>query len=179
MERSGFEESHGNSQNAGESTARALTRGEQVYIVPGQHLHVSPTRLATTPDGRRLELYRDIDTTVDQAWDLLVDTDRWLEWGPSVRAVDCETRRIRAGSRGTVRIPGGLWLPFEIAAYSPPDDGTEGRWTWQVARIPATGHRVEPRPDGQTRVVFELPVVAAAYVPVCRRALGRIQSILT
>jgi hypothetical protein len=143
---------------------------------------VTRPRLARTPDGRRLELSRKIDAPPGAAWTLLVETARWPEWGPSVRAVDCEDERIRAGSSGRVRIPGGLWLPFEIDAVSPlPDDpstGDSGRWTWHVARIPATGHRVEACPRG-ARVVFELRLFAAGYAPVCERALNRIEQLLT
>jgi hypothetical protein len=43
--------------------------------------------------------------------------------------------------------------------------------------LPATGHRVDPGPAGGNgcRVVFELPAAAAPYVPVCRRALARVE----
>jgi len=126
-----------------------------------------------TPDGRRLVVARDTDTPRAAAWDVLTDTRRWPEWGPSVRAVECDRRRITAGTTGRVRLPGGLWLPFEIT------DCEEYRWTWRVARVPATGHRVDP-PQGRAgcRVVFELPVPAAGYVPVCARALDRIDALL-
>jgi hypothetical protein len=40
--------------------------------------------------------------------------------------------------------------------------------------IPATGHRVEPVDGDRCRVVFEVPLPAAGYVPICRRALDRI-----
>lgn len=139
---------------------------------------MSPARIGQTPDGRRLELYRDVDASAETAWDLLADTRRWPEWGPSVRGVDCETDRIRAGSTGRVRVPGGLWVPFEIDTLSPPASGKPGRWTWRVAKIPATGHRVEKLAAGRSRLVFELPVLAAGYAPVCRRALGRLETLL-
>jgi hypothetical protein len=70
----------------------------------------------------------------------------------------------------------GLELPFRITACAP------CRWTWRVERVPATGHRVDaPASEDATdrcRVVFELPVLAAGYAPVCLRALARIESIL-
>ena len=47
------------------------------------------------------------------------------------------------------------------------------RWTWDVARVPATGHRVEEAGSGGL-AAFELPPLAAGYAPVCRRALRRI-----
>jgi hypothetical protein len=149
--------------------------------LPGRIASVTRPRLGRTPDGRRLELASEIDASPAAAWDLLVDTRRWPEWGPSVRAVDCEDERIGAGSTGRVRIPGGLRVPFEVDAFSPlpadPAEGDAGRWTWRVARIPATGHRVEALPDS-VRVVFELPVLAAGYAPVCWRALDRIDHLL-
>lgn len=139
-------------------------------------------RIAKTPDGRRIELRRKIDAPPTAAWDLLVDTRHWSEWGPSVRAVDCDDERITERSSGRVRIPGGFWIPFEIAAFVPlpsePSAGDSGRWTWRVARIPATGHRVEAL-DGRARVVFELPLAAAGYAPVCQRALTRIEQLAT
>lgn len=127
--------------------------------------------LERTRDGRRLVVSRRIAADRERAWDLVTDTDRWPEWGPSVRAVESPTRFITAGTRGRVRIPGGIWLPFEITNCG------NYRWTWRVARIPATGHRVDHHPDGSV-VAFELPLFAAGYVPVCRRALEKIASIL-
>lgn len=116
-----------------------------------------------TPDGRRICVSRTIDAPVDTCWDLLTDTECWPEWGPSVTAVDCEERYIEAGTTGRVRVLGGIWLPFEITTCR------DHRWTWRVARIPATGHYVEA--GREPRVGFEVPVVAAGYVPVCVRAL--------
>lgn len=126
-----------------------------------------------TPGGRRVEVAAAVDAPAPAAWDLLIDTRRWPEWGPSVRAVECEDRRIRFGSTGRVELPGGIRVPFAVDGF----DAGIRRWTWRVARIPATGHRVDPLADG-CRVAFELPVLAAGYAPVCRRALGRIADLL-
>ena len=127
--------------------------------------------LERTPDGRRLVVSRDIDASADDAWRLLTDTERWPEWGPSVRAVEAAERIITDETTGRVRLPGGLWLPFEITSC------LDRRWTWTVARIPATGHFVEER-DGGCRVGFELSVLAGGYAPVCARALGHIEKLL-
>ena len=116
-----------------------------------------------TPDGRRIRVSRAVDASAETCWDLLTDTERWPDWGPSVTAVDCAERYIQTGTEGRVRVVGGLWLPFEITACR------EYRWTWRVARIPATGHYVEV--GDETRIGFEVPVLAAGYVPVCVRAL--------
>ena len=116
-----------------------------------------------TPDGRRLAVSRHIDADAEACWDLLTDTGRWPEWGPSIRDVDCERRYIREGTTGHLRTVGGIRVPFEVTACG--DD----RWRWQVARIPATGHRVEG--EDPSRVVFEVPLLAGGYVPACAKGL--------
>jgi hypothetical protein len=47
-----------------------------------------------------------------------------------------------------------------------------------VAGIPATGHRVEPLGPERCRVVFEVPLLAAPYLAVCRVAALKIRTIL-
>jgi Polyketide cyclase / dehydrase and lipid transport. len=126
------------------------------------------TRIDDTPDGRRIEVARELPVPADRAWTLLIDTGRWPEWGTSVRSVKCTDREIHAGTTGRIETVLRIQVSFEIVACEP------YRWTWRVARIPATGHRVEPLGEGRCRVVFEVPLPAAAYVPVCRRALDRI-----
>jgi hypothetical protein len=130
------------------------------------------TRIGDTPDGRRIEVAREFPAPADRAWALLIDTGRWPEWGTSVRGVECADREIRAGTTGRIETVLGITVPFEIVACEP------YRWTWRVARIPATGHRVEPLGENRCRVVFEVPVLAVGYIPVCRRALGRIAHIV-
>jgi hypothetical protein len=63
-------------------------------------------------------------------------------------------------------------LPFAISTFEP-----GARWSWRVAGVPATGHRVEPTSDG-CRIVFEVPIVAAPYAAVCRVALRRLARLL-
>jgi hypothetical protein len=129
------------------------------------------TGLERTPDGRRVVVAERFDREPAAAWDRLVDTTAWPEWGPSVAAVDAEERRIRDGSTGRVKLSGvGLWLPFEVQRLA--WNGERGRWTWRIWTLPATGHAVDPVGDG-CRVAFEVPLAAVAYVPVCRRALAR------
>ncbi|MFP4648850.1 MAG: SRPBCC family protein [Halorhodospira sp.] len=120
--------------------------------------------------GRHLEV--GLDTAVPPAavWDVLTDTHQWPVWGPSVREVTAADRYIGAGSVGSVVVTGlGVRLGFRITELEP-----GRRWCWSVARLPATGHRVDPLPDGGARVVFELPRWAFAYIPVCRAACRRI-----
>ncbi|MTV24232.1 SRPBCC family protein [Nitriliruptoraceae bacterium ZYF776] len=106
------------------------------------------------------------------AWELLADTRQWPRWGPTVAAVEADPPVVVAGSRGRVRTSVGVWLPFEVTEV---DAGH--RWAWRVAGVPATGHRVEATPAG-TRVVFEVPVLAAPYALVCLEALRRIDRLL-
>ena len=102
-------------------------------------------------------------------WDLLVDTSRWSEWGPSVTKVDVPDVRLRAHSTGRVRTLVGLWLPFTVTDF---EDGRT--WAWTVAGVPATTHTVKPIPGG-CRVTFGVPTPAAPYALVCRAALRRIE----
>jgi uncharacterized protein YndB with AHSA1/START domain len=123
-----------------------------------------------TPDGRRLVVSQHVDVPPARAWQVFVDTELWPQWGPSVTAVDTENRYIEAGTTGRVRLPGGVWIPFEVTTCE------NYRWTWRVAGVPATGHRVVPE-NHTCRVEFEIPPVAAPYAVVCWRALADIASL--
>jgi uncharacterized protein YndB with AHSA1/START domain len=125
-----------------------------------------------TPDGRRVVVSREIGADRDAVWEVLCDTERWPEWGPSVSDVRSPERVIETGTAGEVQVAGGPWVPFEITECQ------DYRWTWRVAKIPATGHRVEEEPGG-CRVVFEIPLAAAGYAVVCERALSRIERLAT
>ncbi|WP_266077952.1 SRPBCC family protein [Haladaptatus caseinilyticus] len=127
----------------------------------------SDVRLERGSGGRRLAVSRVIDAPTEVVWNLLTDTAYWPDWGPSVRAVECSDGTITAGSTGRVKTSLGIWIPFEVTSC----DGY--RWTWNVAGIPSTGHRVEGL-ETDSRVVFELPIFGAAYVPICQRALEKI-----
>jgi len=130
----------------------------------------SSVSLERTPDGRRLVVRRDVTAPVDTVWDVLTDTDCWPEWGPSVTAVETDSRYIFDGSTGRVRVAGAVWLPFDVTACAP------YRWTWDVARLPATGHFAEEQTTGSV-VGFEIPPLATGYAPVCARACRRIATI--
>lgn len=149
-----------------------------------------------TPDGYRIEISRTIDAPRDVLWNLLTDTARWSDWGPSIKAVDCRDRYIQRGARGRVRVVGGIggvWIPFRITACA------RYRWSWTVGppsvgafdlapHVPATGHRIEEIPDQDDeqeaknktdsyRVVLEIPPLAAGYAIVCKRALIKLDRI--
>jgi hypothetical protein len=127
------------------------------------------TRIERTPDGRRLVVARPMEAPRSAVWRAFRDTRHWPEWGPSVRAVDCPDRLVRPGSTGHVTTVGGLRLPFEVTTC------TDGRWTWDVAGLPATGHRVAG--SAPAVAAFEVPLVAAPYTAVCRRALPRLDRV--
>jgi hypothetical protein len=107
------------------------------------------------------------------AWQLLVDTARWPQWGPSVARVESDERYISAGSSGRVQTPIGVWIPFRVTEFI-----AGYHWSWEVADIPATGHRIESLGSHRCRVVFEVPLLAAPYLAVCRLAAKRIKRIL-
>lgn len=116
-----------------------------------------------------ISVSRTMSVDPDVAWDLLVDTSRWPEWGPSVSVVDTTGGRLRSDSTGRVRTALGVWVPFEVTAFD------EGRsWAWTVAGVPATTHTVERTGDG-CRVTFGVPALVAPYALVCRVALQRIE----
>jgi hypothetical protein len=120
-----------------------------------------------------MEVAIDIDAPAEAVWNLLVDTGRWPEWGPSVLAVDCRERLIRAGTVGRLRTPRGIWIPFVITDFDAPR-----LWRWRVAGMPATGHRIESLDAERTRLVFELPAIAFPYAAVCRLAGRRIARLI-
>jgi len=128
------------------------------------------TGLERTPGGRRLVVRRAVDAPPATVWDVLTDTTRWPDWGPSITAVESTDRYVTVGSQGRVRALGLVWLPFEITSCE------NRRWTWTVSGLEATGHFVECHPAGAV-VGFEIPPAAVGYVPVCRRACARIGSI--
>ncbi|MBM9536198.1 SRPBCC family protein [Desulfobulbus alkaliphilus] len=115
----------------------------------------------------------EVRASLAAAWELLIDTRRWPEWGPSIIGVESTERCIGPRTTGRVRTAIGLWLPFRITHFI-----SNEQWRWRVAGIPATGHRVEPVAPDMTRVIFEVPLLAAPYLVVCRLAAQRIKTIL-
>ena len=37
-----------------------------------------------------------VKAAANEVWQILVDTSRWVEWGPSIRAVECTERFLTA-----------------------------------------------------------------------------------
>jgi hypothetical protein len=122
----------------------------------------------------RLEVARLVEAPAAEAWSLLVDPRRFVDWSPSVTAVETSSERLDAHSRGRVRLRFGPWLPFSVDHF---EDGRS--WSWKVAGLPATGHRVEPVGPCVSRVVVEVPLFAWPYLFICGRALDRLARLLT
>ncbi len=107
----------------------------------------------------------DIASHPGVVWDLISRFEHWPTWGVTISAVEPSVGRVQTGLTGRVKTVAGLWLPFEITAV------VEGeQWSWKVAGIHATGHRVERTEEG-CRVTFTAPIWAPFYLPVLERAL--------
>jgi hypothetical protein len=68
----------------------------------------------------------------------------------------------------------GIWLPFVITEYE-----HVCFWSWEVADVKATGHRIQAIETGGCYLWFEVPMIAAPYTLVCQMALGRISNLLS
>lgn len=120
-----------------------------------------------------IRVSRIINASPETLWDLLSDTTRWTEWGPSIKQVQCKNRYIRPGTAGRVKTIFGFWAPFVI-------DEWENRryWSWRVFNVRATGHRVESINARRCNLVFEVPIWAGPYAVICNLAARRIAHIL-
>lgn len=112
---------------------------------------------------------REVEAPASEAWDLLSRPARWSEWSPSISDVECEDEQLASGTSGRVKPVAGPWLPFEVDALRP---GCE--WSWRVAGLPATRHRVNPLGADRCRVELGVPLPAAPYLAVCSTALARL-----
>jgi hypothetical protein len=114
-----------------------------------------------------------VNAAADEVWQILVDTSRWVEWGPSIRAVECSERFVTASSSGRVRTVLGFSVPFAVTRFEP------GRtWSWRVFSIPATTHTVEQLGANCSRLLFGVPLIAFPYLLVCLVATKRILTLI-
>src|SRR4051794_16003895 len=113
----------------------------------------------------------DVAAPIDVAWDALVGLDSWPQWGPSVRAalLDDGTRRLSAGAAGAVQTAAGFWLRFEVDEWSESPD--QASWSWRVAGVPATVHRVASLAPSRCHVEMGLSRWALPYLSVLWIAL--------
>jgi hypothetical protein len=110
-----------------------------------------------------------IRASADRVWNLLVDTSRWAEWGPSIRAVECADRLLTPLSSGRIKTVLGFTVPFAVTHFTP------GKaWFWRVFGIPATTHAVENLGANRCCLRFGVPIPAFPYLLVCLIAMRRI-----
>ena len=114
-----------------------------------------------------------VNAAADEVWQFLVDTSRWVEWGPSIRGVESTDRFLTALSSGRVRTLLGFSVPFAVTRFEP------GRtWSWRVFGIPATTHTVESLGANRSRLLFGVPLIAFPYLLVCLVAMKRIDALI-
>lgn len=122
---------------------------------------------------RRVEVAGPLD--VDEVWRRYTTPELWSGWAPQIRGVDHPTDRIGPGATGVVHGPVGLRVPFVVEVL----DDHARRWTWTCGwgRVRVRmGHGVDPdRLGARAWVEVAGPrLLAWAYSPVARRALGRL-----
>ncbi|GAA2161477.1 SRPBCC family protein [Pedococcus bigeumensis] len=123
---------------------------------------------------------RPVGAPAESVWGLLVDLDAWPRWGPTVTAarLDDGGRVLTRGARGAVRTPAGLWVPFEVTELVETPELRQ--WSWSVAGVPATTHRVgaTARVEGRGCVVeLGAPWWAPAYLPVLELGTRRLAAL--
>lgn len=116
----------------------------------------------------------DVDGPAERAWDVLVDLNQWPRWGPTVSAarLDQPGRRLGPRSTGAIRTPVGLWVSFAVERWV---EGEE--WSWRVAGVPATRHRVQPLGAERSRVEMGVPLWAAPYLAVVAIGVRRVAAL--
>ncbi len=119
-----------------------------------------------------MNVSRLINAPLERVWEILIDTRLWPFWGPTVREVESPQRYISAGLIGRVKTAIGLWVNFEITGFE-----AYHYWDWEVAGVPATGHRLRRVGQDRCELIFEIPLVAAPYALVCQQATSRIAAL--
>ena len=120
-----------------------------------------------------IQVSRIVNASPAALWNLLTDTTRWTEWGPSIQQVQSSHRYIRAGSAGRVKTVLGFWAPFVINEWE-----NQWYWSWRVFNIRATRHRVEAINANCCMLIFEVPFWAGPYALVCSAAAKRISRLV-
>lgn len=124
--------------------------------------------------SNRISIGRLYNASPSSVWNVITDTVQWPRWGPTVKRVELAERFIRAGSKGRVLTAIGVWLPFVIVEYE------HARfWSWKVASVKATGHRIQTTDTEDCSLWFDMPLIAAPYSLICRMALDRIENLLS
>jgi Polyketide cyclase / dehydrase and lipid transport len=110
------------------------------------------------------------------AWERYAVPARWPGWAPQITGVELSEPRLVAGTRGRVRAPFGVALPFVVDTV----DEAARRWSWTVTIGPLRlhlAHWVTDAPDGGTTTGLRIsgpgPLVGA-YAPLATLALRRL-----
>lgn len=109
------------------------------------------------------------------AWERYADLGAWSTWAPQIRGVEADGDRLAVGRRGTVRVVGGLRVPFVVTAVDP---GALA-WSWIAHLGPVTltlHHDLAPDPRGtRAGLVLDGPaLLVATYGPFTRLPLARL-----
>lgn len=114
-----------------------------------------------------------VKAAADEVWKVLIDTSRWVEWGPSIRAVACRDRFLTVLSSDWVRTVLGFSVPFAVTRFEP------GRsWSWRVLGVPATTHTVESLGLNRSHLFFGVPLMVFPYLLVCLVAIKRLRALI-
>ena len=119
-----------------------------------------------------LTVSRHINAPADAVWKVLIDTEAWPQWGPTVTGGEVDGDALTLGATGRVITPVGIPRPFTITDFEP---GHRPRPP--AAGVPATSHAVEPDGAG-CRASMSAPWWAPAYLPVLAVALARIDKMV-
>ena len=96
-------------------------------------------------------IHVEVAAPVERVWEVLSDIDRWSEWTESVTSARrLDEGPLRTGSRAELsqpRIPKGVWTVTDV------EPGRSFTWEQSGPGVRTTAHhRLEPLPDGGTRV---------------------------
>jgi uncharacterized membrane protein len=103
----------------------------------------------------RFEATQDIHAPAHEVFDTWADVAHWPEWTASVTSVErLDDGPLRVGSKARVRQPRLPTAVWEVTELVPAESFT---WVARGPGVVTTGiHRVEPLPEGRSRVTAVL-----------------------
>jgi hypothetical protein len=94
-----------------------------------------------------------VDAPLAAAWDHLARVEAWPSWARHIRQIRLDPPGpLTAGSRGVIRLKGGIRSTFRMTELDPPRS-----WKWAGPFLWVTvhyDHRFEPAGERRTRLVF-------------------------